>query len=709
MGKASRGKEQPAPKVSPLKTQVSPFTDLWTQPWTVLLILSLLSILIYSNTFSASFQLDDVTNIVNSLQIRNLSNLPLSESRYVGYLSFALNYHFGRQNVFGYHLVNLLIHIANGFLVYCFVLLLFRIPPPPLTPHALPLTPHPSRLPYDSGIALATSLLFVAHPIQTQAVTYIVQRITSLATLFYLLAVLLYIKWRLTEPESRRQSLWYAGALLSTILAMKTKEISFTLPFMLILVEAIFFGSPTRKQWIALIPFLLMLPIIPLSHSGRIGEVEAGFAKGTTEISRLDYLFTQFRVMLTYVRLLVLPIYQNVDYDYPIAHSLLEPTVLFSFLFLLLLFTFSLYLLFVWPRTPYAFRFTPPATRLVAFGILWFFLTLSVESSIIPIWDVIFEHRLYLPSVGFFLTGSVLISALLERRRGMAAISIGVLVIILSVATYQRNLIWKDEFTLWNDVVQKSPNKTRGHISLGIVYRNQGRLGEALRELEAAIILDPENAAAHINLGNVYSDLGRVDDAIQEYKTASTLRPDYVDPHYDLGIVYQNLGRFDEAIREYQAAIRLDPGLPRPHNNLGRVYFEKGKLPDALEEFEKAVKIAPDFFSAHINLGIIYQKLGQLDEAFQEYKTALILNPNFGEAHFNLGNLYKDLGRQEEAIGEFQAALKLEPDLVDAHYNLGLIYQGTGQIQKAIYEFDQALQINPNYDPAQQALKSLHQ
>jgi len=318
MGKASRGKEQQASKVSPQKTPVSPLTGLLTQPWTVLLLLSILAILIYSNTFSASFQLDDVTNIGDNLQIRNLSNLPLSESRYVGYLSFALNYHFGQRNVFGYHLVNLLIHITNGFLVYFFVLLLLRIPQPSLTPHASPLT-------NASGIALATALLFVVHPVQTQAVTYIVQRFASLAALFYLLTVLLYLKWRLTEPENRHRFLWYAGALLSTILAMKTKEISFTLPLMLILIEVVFFGSPTRKQWIALIPFLLTLLIIPLSHPGKIGELEAGFAKGTTEISRLDYLFTQFRVILTYVRLLVLPIHQNVDYDYPISHSLLEP------------------------------------------------------------------------------------------------------------------------------------------------------------------------------------------------------------------------------------------------------------------------------------------------------------------------------------------------------------------------------------------------
>jgi len=341
MSIARRTKAQVAGLVSPPKILPSPSLSRWAQSCIVLLFLTLLASLIYSNTFSASFQFDDNYNIVDHSWIKNLSNLlDFSGSRYVGYLSFALNYHFGQLHVFGYHLVNLLIHITNGFLVYFFVLLLLRIP-----------SPHPSRLtPHASGIALVTALLFVAHPIQTQAVTYIVQRFTSLATLFYLLAVVLYLKWRLAVPESRHRSLYYAGALLSTVLAMKTKEIAFTLPFMLILIEAVFFGSFTRKQWIALIPFLLTLAIIPISRAGAIGEGER-FARETIEISRLDYLLTQFRVILTYLRLLIFPVHQNLDYDYPISHSLWEPKVLFSFLFLLVLFTFSLYLLFVRSRT----------------------------------------------------------------------------------------------------------------------------------------------------------------------------------------------------------------------------------------------------------------------------------------------------------------------------------------------------------------------
>jgi len=455
---------------------------------------------------------------------------------------------------------------------------------------------------------------------------------------------------------------------------MKTKEISFTLPFMLLLIEAIFFGSSSRKRWMALIPFILTLPIIPLYRfPEKVVEVEHLFARETITISRLDYLFTQFRVILTYLRLLVFPVHQNIDYDYPIYHSLFEPPVFFSFLFLSTLLGSVLFLLFSSQRST---RFSQ--LKLIGFGLLWFFLTLSIESSIIPIRDVIDEYRLYLPSVGFLLAGSVAISGFLDRWRGMKTIAIGVVVAILSVATYQRNLIWKDDLTLWSDTVQKSPNKARAHYNLGLVYQNQGRLDEVIREYKTVLTLDPNYADAHNNLGTIYQKLGRQDEAIQEYKTVSTIEPDNAGAHYNLGLVYMEQGRLSEALTEFQAVVKLKPGFFNAYN-------------------------------AYNNLGLIYQKLGRLDEAIQEYKTALGLKPDSVGIHNNLGNVYKDLGRIEEAIREYQIALLLKPDYVVAHYSLGQAYQQRGQIQEAIHEYEQALQIKPDYDPARQALKSLRQ
>ncbi len=740
MNKASRKGDHPVEKASRPKTIAGSDNGLPTQSLVVLLLLSLLVIVIYSNTFSASFHFDDEQNIVTNPQIKGLSNfLDFSASRYVGFLSFALNYHFGRLDVFGYHLVNLLIHITNGLLVYTLVLLVFKTPLMGPSSAAL-LEPSAGGIAQPSAwIAFITALLFLVHPLQTQAVTYIVQRFTSLATLFYLLSIVCYLKWRLAGPDSKGRTAWYAGAFVSTLLAMKTKEISFTLPFMILWVEAIFFWPLTRKQWGALIPFLLTLPIIPLSSLATLGEAEGGFARETTDIGRLDYLFTQFRVIVTYLRLLVLPIGQNLDYDYPIYHSLLEPAVLLSFFFLSLLVGLAVYLVFFSQH------------RLLAFGLLWFFLTLSIESSIIPIRDVIFEHRLYLPSVGLILAASAGVVEGLHRWRMAVSIGVAVVVVLFSVATYQRNRVWNDEVSLWADVVQKSPNKARGYINLGAVCVNQNRLEEAVKAYKAAITLltfkpdlahanlnlalsynnlgyiynklenldeaiqayktalkfNPDYALAHNNLGNTYKKLERLDEAIQEYKTASTLVPDLVDAHYNLGVVYYEQGRLSEAIVAFKEAVQLKPDFVLAHNKLGNAYKKLERLDEAIQEYKTALTLRPDLAQVHYNLGLIYYEQGKLPEAITVFQGVLQLQPDFASAHNSLGIVYEDLGRWEDAIREYQISLKQNPDLVEIHYNLGNVYHRAGRIQEAIFEFQQALQIKPDYEKARQALKVL--
>ncbi len=657
---------------------------LLTRPLAVLLLLCVLTTLIYSNTFSVPFLFDDKPNILENPQIKDLNNFfDLSGSRYMGFLSFALNYHFGGLHVFGYHLVNLLIHITNGFLVYILVLLLFQ-------GSALVHSPLSRTLPLEGGgkgggatlnsqltmapwIALATALLFVVHPIQTQAVTFIVQRFASLAALFYLLAVVCYLKWRLADPQAKSRYLWYATAMLSTVLAMKTKENSFTLPFMILVVEAVFFRPLTkirlRWRWVALIPFLLTLPVIPLSHPGAIGEGEAGFAQETTEISRSDYLFTQFQVIVTYIRLLFLPIHQNLDYDYPIYHSLFAPGVFLSFLFLCTLFALSLYLLFASPLTP-------SASRLTAFGILWFFLTLSIESSIIPIRDVIFEHRLYLPSVGFFMVLSVgvMMGRKWLQRQGIppawGVIGLGAVVLVLSAATYQRNMVWKDDLTLWQDVVAKSPNKARGYNGLAVAYHSKGMIEAAIEAYQSALRLQPDSAIVYNNLGTIHATQGRLEEAIRAYQKALKLKPDYAEVHNNLGNIYTGKGRLEEAIRAFQFALKLKPDYPEVHNNLGYVYATQGRLEEAIRAYQKALKLNPDYATAHKNLGHAYAAQEKLEEAIHELQAALQVNPRDSEAHFNLANVLKQQGQVAEAKAEFERALKINPDYLAARQAL---------------------------------------
>lgn len=686
MGKASRKKEKPSRiKSERHYTSEGKVSSLFFShrfDFLAVFFLIITALLIYSNTLSYPFHFDDEPNIVTNNKLRDLSNFwPPTGTRYVGFLSFALNYHFGELNVFGYHLVNLLIHILNGLLIWWFVLLTFKTPMMQRSNQAAQFM----RL-----FALFSALIFIAHPIQTQAVTYIVQRFTSLSTLFYLLSLCMYVKARLINQDAALKSqnpdqekrkvnmkftLCYLTSILSTFLAMKTKEISFTLPMIIVLYEFIFFSisqpesqTSNAKRFYFVFPFLISLTIIPVSLIGTdqplsetIGELREA-AQETEEISRNVYLMTQFSVIVTYIRLLFLPIAQNLDYDFPLSHSLHDPVTFFSFLFLLLILISALYFLKRAQKSNNIYGL------LASFGVLWFFITLSVESSIIPIRDVAFEHRLYLPSIGAILVfGSAVFYILVYKKQKPPSFAVvwGLILITtvsLGIGAYHRNFVWKDEVALWEDVVRKSPNKARGHNSLGLAYYKQGRVEEAIREYREALKLDPDHLEAHHNLGATYAKQGRLEEAIQEYLIALSLQPGFAGTHNNLGLAYYHQGRLDEAIKEYTAALSLKPDFAEARHNLGLVYYTQGRLEEASREYREALRLKPDYLEAHHNLAGAYYNQGRLEEAIQELMIAIRLNPNHADARYNLGTIYKAKGLKDEAKREFETVLRLRPN-----------------------------------------------
>jgi tetratricopeptide (TPR) repeat protein len=634
------------------KSAISQFgpdkTDsIFNKPFVQALAIIFIAFLIYSNTFHSPFVLDDLPNITNNSTIKDLDNFwPPSGTRWFGSLTFAINYRLGGMASFGYHFVNLAIHLLNALLVYWLVLLTLK------TPYVMSV----SRAHGDSQYlaALFSSLVFLSHPIQTQAVTYIVQRFASLATLFYLLTLVMYIKWKESKEQQAKHyassAMLYAVSLVSAVLAMKTKEIAFTLPVVLCIYEFMFFHGKIMKRTLYLVPFVLTMLIVPLTLTGaggpltdisKIGEAATKLSE-TQGISRLDYLYTQFRVVVTYIRLLFLPINQNLDYDYPIFSSFFTPEVFVSFMFLFSVFALGVYLyrLSLKPETKDRYWL-----RLMSFGIFWFFVTLSVESSVIPIRDVIFEHRVYLPSVGFFMALTATMGLVVARwgNRVSYAKKVYVMllvVIVLSAATYARNAVWKDSVSLWEDVVKKSPGKARGHDYLGNAYRKQGRIDESMQQIGAAIAIDPDYAETHNNLGNEYAEQGLFDKAIDEYKIVLHFYPDSAYAHYNLGIVYAKQGRINDAISEFKTALSLNPDYAEVHNNLGIIYAGNGRIDEAIREFKTALNLNPDYVDIHNNLGVIYAGQGRIDEAIREYQNVLSYNPNDIEARKNLEILY---------------------------------------------------------------------
>jgi tetratricopeptide (TPR) repeat protein len=527
----------------------------------------LLGLFAYSNSFHGPFVFDDRQYIRDNPLIRDLERLVGDPSwyraqpnRFLAFVSFALNYRIGGLEVFGFHVVNVAVHLLCAACVYALVALTFRTPR----------LARSSLAPWSRSIAFAASVLFVAHPLQTQAVTYLVQRITSLATLLYVVAVLLYARWRVAgeagEWGPARRWATYALALVAAVAAMKTKEIAFTLPFAIVLYELCFFG-PRPRRMLALVPFLATSLVIPATlldlHAGAgvVADVAAR-TRVETALPRLDYLRTEIAVVAEYLRLLVLPVGQNLDHDFPVERSFLSPRVLASLAILLALVAAAAWL---HRRTgPRDARPLDPAARLVSFGIGWFFLTLLVESSVIPIDDVINEHRVYLPSIGFFAAAAGGGALLLSRVRGAApgrlvALTALLLALVLAVATLGRNAVWGSEVSLWADAAMKSPNKVRPLNNLAPALAQAGLPEEGVLVLRRAVALEPTNAIVRGQLGAALASLRRTADAEVEMREAIRLDPARSEHVFNLALLLSRTGRVEEARTWFRRYLEIAP------------------------------------------------------------------------------------------------------------------------------------------------------
>lgn len=565
----------------------------WATLWHCLLI-ALVGFAAYANTFGVPFHLDDLRAIAQNPAVVNM-DIPLADRRAAGLWSFALNYRLHGVEVLGYHALNLAIHIGTALLVYALVGLLYQSR---LTTHDSRLTIHHSR-----SIAFFTAMLFVAHPVQTQAVTYIVQRFASQATFFFVAALFCYARARL--GKGGQGVLWHLAGLVSAIVAMKTKEIAFTLPVVIALLELLFFRGALLRRAMLLVPYMLTMAIIPLSFvrvgggapAAQVLDQARQATSVQTVLPRVDYLFTQFRVIATYLRLLVFPVNQNLDYDYPVYHSFFAPPVFLSFLLLLALFGAAVWLVLkagtqlglkkrkavsVKPFTTHDSRLTVHNSRLIAFGIFWFFITLSVESSVIPIVDVIFEHRLYLPSVGAILAFVSAVVMFAGRRRLAVPMfaAMTVVVVIFACAAFRRNLVWGDEMSLWSDVTAKSPNLSRPRNNLGYALLKRNEPRRAIPPLVRSIELNPGYTDAYLNIelalrqmgsfsGRMSNSAGTVD--ARGRVDIRRLRRWGGISNNNLGLAYESMGKYQEAAAAYKKALIMDPGLAEARLNLKAV------------------------------------------------------------------------------------------------------------------------------------------
>ncbi len=480
-----------------------------------ILVLSLLAILvfsIYSVTLEGPFVLDDLRNIENNPHIR-LTRLTLdgiaraglespSSSRPVANISFALNYYFHRYGVLGYHLVNILIHATTGILLYLFAKTTLSLPS------------LRSRYEAHGWIPFMTALIWLVHPLQTQSVTYIVQRMNSMAAMFYVLSFFLYAKARLAEEKKKRWA-FFAGCTLAGILSLGSKEIAATLPFFIFLYEWYFFQELSRiwlkRHVLPLVWILILLAVVSFMYLGADPlEVIVRTYQGR-DFTLTERVLTEFRVVIFYISLLIFPHPSrlNLDHDFPISHSLTDPiTTVLSMGAIAGLIGLAFYV--------------GKKERLLSFCILWLLGNLVIESTVIGL-EIIFEHRMYLPSMLICFMAVTLAYRHIKSKWLVVGV-LSAVTVMFSIWTYERNSIWSDNVVLWRDCVDKSPKKARPHNSLGVALASQGRLDEAIGHYSEALRIKPGFAEAHTNLGNALFSQGRLDEAIGHYSEALRIK-----------------------------------------------------------------------------------------------------------------------------------------------------------------------------------------
>jgi hypothetical protein len=404
MGKPKRNQESNQKRKTPTKKGWK-----WQASFRHLIAIALIAavaLLAYSNTFHVPFQFDDRVNIIQNPNVqikvftwdrmeRLIKNTYKESIRVFSYFTLALNYYFGGFNVFGYHLVNFFVHIASGIFLYWFLLLTFNLP-----------SLKEKYGPISYKVALFSSLIFISHPIQTQSVTYIVQRMASMAGMFYLVSLVLYIKGRLSTGWPR--VFYFGGMVLGYLLGVLTKENVAILPLFIVLYEFYFFQkfdlNPRGKNILfTLIGALLVMGAFGFFIWGDryIQVIREGYEYRT--FTMLERVLTQSRIVLYYLTLLVFPHPSrlNLDYDFPVSKTILDPpTTLISILIIAGLIGYS-----IW---------TAKKRPMLSFCILWYFGNLVIESSIFPL-EMVYEHRLYLPAVGPFVLFSLLVIRGVEK------------------------------------------------------------------------------------------------------------------------------------------------------------------------------------------------------------------------------------------------------------------------------------------------------
>ncbi|MDO8544281.1 MAG: tetratricopeptide repeat protein [Opitutaceae bacterium] len=734
---------------------------LWVGP--VLLVVA--TLLAYSNTLHAPFVYDDVLAIPDNSTIRKL--WPLSDvvlphadggltvsGRPLLNLSFALNYAISGTAVWSYHVVNGLVHAANALLLFGIVRRTWRdfsarsagigqsAGRDPFDPSAAggPLAGAaadseyiPRRLQADAllqasrsrdGIALVIAAWWALHPLQTQAVTYTVQRAESLMGFFYLLTLYTFIRGvesdgaiaprgRSIGPVARadfnvlrdkretgsRPAAWLAASVGACVLGMATKEVMATAPLLVLLYDRTFcagqFRAALRRRWryyAGLAATWLVLAFLVFSTGGNRGGT-VGLGVG---LPWWAYGLTQFKALAHYLAQAAWPSSLIFEYGtFWVQRS--GDIVPYAALILPLL---GLTAAGLGPRGQAA----SPGWRTTGFLGAAIFLILAPTSLTPGTIQMIVEHRMYLPLAAVLAGAVLLVERLLPRRQRTAMALAIMMVVAFAILTVRRNHDYGSHFALWSDTVAKRPDNPRAHEGLAEAWAEVGRHDLALRHRAESIRLRPDESTYHYNLGLTQMQAGQLEEAVRSFQLSLRLMPNEARTHNNLAIVLGQLRRTDEALAHYGEAVRLKPAEPQYQYNYGVALFRTGRVDEAIARYEATLKVQPEHADAHFNLGSAYLRAQRPDDAFRHYREALRLRPDDAEFRTTFAGGLLLAGRTQEAETEYRRVLAANPKSVEAHYGIGNALAAARRAAESIEHYEMALRLEPNHANAHHKL-----
>jgi tetratricopeptide (TPR) repeat protein len=580
------------------------------------LIITLLVLMAYSNSFENAFQFDDTHVIERNPFVKDPSKIAqffvnpelgsglysdTSSYRPLLMVSLSINHLFGGLNVFGYHLFNFLVHLLCTLLVYFITLHIFRFTNLSTEANSL----------RGQLIALFASLIFGLHPVQTESVTYITGRSSSLTALFFLASFFAYMQYRFT------QSIRYlVFSSLSFACALLVKETGITLLAVVVLFDFMFLhGQSLKNRFLSLLPHFSLSILYLIFRTYLFGSRQFG-----TKPIRPFYeqMLSQSKAWIHYLGTLILPLNLNIDYDFPVSHSILESHAILS-IFLLVGIS-----LVIWRLSR--------SNRLVGFFALWFGITLLPTNSVIALEDLVADRWLYLSSVGYAVLLALTADWIFIKRVHLWGRAGKIIFFFLCAmviewygfSTLLRNFDWTSQRTLWEDAVSKSPNKARPYNGLGLALTFQNRFEEAIQAFQYAIKLDPRMVQPYLNLGYVYSLQEDLDKAIEAYEKAIPLSPKLLPEVYNnLGLSYLKKGRMEESEKYLRMALEIRPHNAAAHCNLGLYFETKEDIDQAISCQEKANKLDPDNFLPYEALSRLYKRKGWNEKSQEAYQNFL--------------------------------------------------------------------------------------